>query len=220
MYENILMNRSFYDSLLAKKEAEVLAAEENNKRRDILETEKAKTERLLGELERYRERLSVLKAAVEHENDRFHTRRLEFLNDTITESVAKIFPQMGLTAKVYCDFNRRNKTRMSLFDKHGREHLPRVCQGKLMQYLISFAAVAGITKGLGMSSLYVDEAFGAGAEAILPEVGSVVQAQVDEGMQVVLVSQHSDLYSMLPRHVIKLQTDLDEDCVTVREEDV
>lgn len=217
MYENIIINRSFYDAFLAKREAEVAAAEENNRHRDILETEKAKAERLLGELNRYRERLGILKAAVEKENDRFRTRRSEFLNDAITESVAKIFPQMGLTAKVYCDYNRKNKTKMSLFDKYGREHLPRICQGKLMQYLISFAAVAGITKGLGIRNLYVDEAFGAGAEEILPEVGQVVQAQIEDGMQIILVSQHKGLYRDLPRHVISLQTDLEHDCVVVKE---
>lgn len=218
MYENLIRNRSFYESRYSRKVAELEKAKEDNRRRDELLVKQSSVLELLNDIKVYRGSLNVIRTAIEHENNEFQNRRLLFLNDLITDSIAEIFPQLGISAEVKCDFSRKEKTRMLLHDRAGHVFTPKISQGKLMQYLISFAAISGIVRGLNVSNIFIDEAFGAAAVNILEDLGKIIQKNVDAGVQVVLVAQNPALYRDLPRHEIVLETDLESSKVVIVEE--
>jgi len=71
---------------------------------------------------------------------------------------------------------------------------------------------------LGVNNLYVDEAFGVAAPEILGEIGQVIQHHVDNGMQIVIISQNPGLYQDLPRHEIRLKTNTATNEVIVESE--
>lgn len=219
MFENLILNRTFYEAKLSRKEVDIERVRENNKKVNKLILEKEESERLLLDIQEYRNILKIIETAVEAENNNFKNRRLDFLNTVITGSIAEFFPQLGLQANVTCDFSRKSKAKMTLIDSEGHVGTPKIGQGKLMQYLVSFAACCGITKGLGFNNIFIDEAFGAAAVSLLPTIGEAVQRIVKDGTQVVLVSQNPALYQDLPVHEIQLSTDLVHMRVTLKEFD-
>ena len=92
---------------------------------------------------------------------------------------------------------------------------PQMSEGKLCQYLISFAAVYSVVKSLGGSSIYVDEAFGVASTARLGDVGEMLNKCVHDGMQIILVSQKADLYCEIPHREIVMHKDSISDSVII-----
>ena len=60
---------------------------------------------------------------------------------------------------------------------------------------------------MGITNLYVDEAFGVAAPDILGDLGQLLYEQVDDGMQVIIISQNPGLYQDIPRREIHLKRD-------------
>lgn len=52
----------------------------------------------------------------------------------------------------------KNYAQLILYDRDGNERMPFVQEGKMCQYLISFAAVKGVTTALGSDTMFIDEA--------------------------------------------------------------
>lgn len=207
-YDLILRDQDYFERKLYERYANLERAKINNEMREKLVTKRDSLASIVSELKQYIATLKKVNAAIDTEDHQYKNRRLDYLNELITESLAKIFPDDLLEARVECDFNRTNTVTLSLYDKYGNVLEPYMCSGKLQQYLISFASVAGIAAGLGKHNLYVDEAFGVAAPEILGEIGKVVQQNVENGTQVVIISQNPGLYQDLPRHEIHLQTDV------------
>lgn len=204
---------SFFEQKLANKLVELERAKSNNGKLQELQTSLQKYKNLESELHEYRNDLSVLNTVVSVENKNFRNRRITHLNAVITDAIREIFPDRSYNAKIICDFNRKDKAYLVLEDANGNVHLPEICEGKFLQYLISFSAIAGITHSLGGKSLFVDEAFGVGATDILPKVGETIQEKIDNGFQILLISQNAALYNSLPRHEIHLQYDPEEQAI-------
>lgn len=98
--------------------------------------------------------------------------------------------RQGFKAEITCDFKRgNNKASLRLIDRAGNVHLPYLSEGKLCQYLISFATTIGVVKGLNTQTVYVDEAFGVSSKANLPKIGEILQESINDGLQVILISQ-------------------------------
>ena len=112
----------------------------------------------------------------------------------------------GFKAEITCDFKRgNNKASLRLIDRAGNVHLPYLSEGKLCQYLISFATTIGVVKGLNTQTVYVDEAFGVSSKANLPKIGEILQESINDGLQVILISQSSELYNSVSRREIHLE---------------
>lgn len=206
-YDSILRDRDFYERKLYRRYADLERAKMNNEIREQLMAQRDEISSLLDEINQYAYDIKRLLAVTEKEDFEFKNRRLDYVSMLITDSLQKIFPDDGLVAKLSCEFNRKSEVVLDLLDRDGNELSPDICSGKLQQYLISFAAVAGIANGLGIKNLYVDEAFGVAAPEILGEVGKIVQQSVDNGMQIIIIAQNSGLYQDLPRREIKLRKD-------------
>lgn len=192
---------------LRKKQAELECAKSTNDSRERLLGEYQDFDNLVESIDIYRNKLKVVSSRVIKENDSFRTGRLKYLSGTITEAIERIFPAKSLKAEVTCDFKRKNAVDLRLTDQNGNTSKPYVNNGKLMQYLISFASVSKIAESLGCHTLFVDEAFGVAAENKLSVIGELVQQKVDEGMQIILVSQNKALYADVPRREIRLKYD-------------
>lgn len=163
-------------------------------------------------------KLEQLLKIIEKEDSDFKERRINFLNDHITNEILKIFPSKGYVAKIDCDFKRGSGTAtLTLIDKYGRERIPEISEGKLCQYLISFASTVGAVKGLNTNNIYVDEAFGVSSTSNLPKIGDILKSTVEDGMQLILISQNAELYSSIPRREIHLKLDEGTDVSVVED---
>jgi hypothetical protein len=187
-----------------------------NETREKLIAEKIESEMLYNDLKEYYDKLRELRSRLIKENDDFRTRRMEHLNGVITEGVKRIFPERKLTVEVQCDFKRKNTVKLLLKDDNGNVFSPHISNGKLMQYLISFSAVTGIAKSLGVHNLFIDEAFGVASQNNLSSIGDIIdQKIVDDEMQIILVSQNPTLYVDLPRRQFELKYDTGEECAVM-----
>ena len=173
MFEEILRNRSFYDQKIADTAVKLERARINNERLDTLKAEREKLQSLSDIIHIYRDTLSLVNRVATVEVNSFQNRRIEYLNSQITAAISEIFPSECLEASIDCDFSRKDICELTLRDREGNEYIPDITDGKLMQYLISFAAVAGITRGLGGTNLFIDEAFGVSDIDRLPDLGDV-----------------------------------------------
>lgn len=206
MYENILASKANYERALRSARSELERKKINNERIDQFKKELAEDRTLYNEASKYVNAVKIVQTAVVKEARDYQTRRIDYLNDIITEAVGKIFPDRNVIAKLDCDFSRTDKVSLHLYDENGDSFSPRISEGKLMQYLISVAAVAAITKSLGVHNIYIDEAFGVARVDHLDDLGELLQGFVDDGLQTVIVSQNPALYNNLSRHEIYLET--------------
>lgn len=151
-------------------------------------------------------RLEQLKKVVDCEDASFRERRITFLSEHITQELLKIFPTKGYQAKIDCDFKRGSgMATLTLLDKYDVERIPEITEGKLCQYLISFASTVGAIKGLNTNNIYIDEAFGVSSSSNLPKIGDILQSTAQEGIQLILISQNSNLYANIERREIHLE---------------
>lgn len=198
---------NYYENEVKNLAVKLEVARERNAQLENLKREKVELTSFLNEIQEYWENLALVRASVIKESDDYQTRRIEYLNELITKALRDIFPTENYTAKITYDYKRRDIVKLRLVDQEGHVSTPDIGQGQLMQYVISFAAVSGITKGLGFKNIFIDEAFGVAAVDKLPELGNIIDSNVKAGMQVILISQNPELYNSIPRRVISLEKD-------------
>lgn len=202
--------------MIMQKGAELSEARNSNALREKLIVESRELADLEKSLRTYKDALLEIKTRVVKENDEFRTRRLQYLNEIITEGISNVFPEKHLSAEVLCDFKRKNSVKLRLTDDKGNVFIPYISNGKLMQYLISFYAVSGIAQSLGSHNLYIDEAFGVASAENLQKMGDNIAKSIEQdGFQIILVSQSSLLYTDIPRREINLQMDDASKCAKV-----
>lgn len=195
---------SVYRNQLATLRGKIETAQFVNDSRQRLLARKSEIEQLVSDTRVYLDTLRLIQSRCIKENDDFKTRRLNLLNVEITDALEKVLPDKKFVVNVRCDFNRKQRVVTTLTDAEGNEFSPKMSNGKLVQYLTTFSGVSCLVKALGIKSLYVDEAFGASSMNNLPIVGDYVKELVDEGIQVVLVSQNPSLYDGVARREICL----------------
>ncbi|NBH96596.1 hypothetical protein D7Y41_02625 [Anaerotruncus sp. 1XD22-93] len=200
------IDREYYREKILEKKLQLERSKVMNQELLKLNAKKDAIQQVKDDLSAYVDLLFYLKRTVLAEDTAFRERRVEYLNNVITEELQKIFPHSGLQAKIaYNDKYSRTKATLRLVDSDGYSRKPKIAEGKLCQYLISFAAVNGVVRSLGYSNIYVDEAFGVSSPENLPRVGESLQQSIDSGMQIVLVSQNPALYESIPRQEIHLR---------------
>jgi hypothetical protein len=149
----------------------------------------------------------VLQEIVGKEEVSFKQRRLSYLDGNITENLQYIFPKKSLYAKTSCNFDRKNmKLHLSLVDTKGYIRPAYLTEGKFAQQLISFTAAKSCTKLLGKDKLYLDEAFSNSSEDNLLKMQKLLQESVNEGFQIILISQSNLLFSDISHHEIVLNS--------------
>ena len=177
---------------------------------------KTEADNALANVQHYLQILNTCAEIVRKENNDFKGRRIAYLNDMITECLHDFFPNEGFVCNIaFEEKNRSSKAILRLEDSTGFMRKPQMSEGKLCQYLISFAAVYSVVKSLGGSSIYVDEAFGVASTTRLGDVGEMLNKCVKDGMQIILVSQKADLYCEIPHREIVMHKDSISDSVVI-----
>lgn len=212
-------NKVYLERKISEQEQRLAVAKQTNENRQKLLAEKNEAVEVFDAITQYLEKLKVLEGRIIKENKEFRTRRLNFLNAKISEDLSRVFTKEQYQVSVECDFNRKNRVSLTLTDVHGNVFYPRISNGMLVQYLTSFSAANCVTQALGSHNLFVDEAFGASSMDNLPTIGQYLGDLVDEGMQIILVSQNPAIYQDLPRHEINLWLDTTSNSIRLHEID-
>lgn len=210
--------RNTYHFYISKLKSDIEIAKKNNQDRENLQERCDSIRNLSRDLTDYLNKLKVIQSRAIKENDDFRTRRLNLLSVQISDVLEKVLKDKFLQAEVSCNFNRTNSVRVTLTDSMGNTFNPAMCNGMLVQYLISYSGASCITKTLGINSLFIDEAFGVSSMDNLPIIGELLGDAVKDGTFIILVSQNPALYRDLPRHEIHLETDLKRNCAKVVKE--
>lgn len=183
-------------------------AKETNKRIEKIQKKLDYVNTLQNSVNTYLSNLRYLLKVVNVEEVSFRERRLAYLNENVTEALAQIFPEEHFTAYIDCNTTRgKNYAQLVLKDRDGIERMPFIQEGKMCQYLISFAVIKGVTAALGSNNIYVDEAFGAASSDNIQKVGPILKELADNGTQIILVSQNASLYENIPHREICFHKD-------------
>ena len=209
-------NKRLYEMYLDRLKLDYEKAKEMNGKIKALRERLQHVNLLLSDVESYVNNLNFLLKVVNVEETNFKERRLGYLNQSITEALAEIFPNEQFIAKIDCNVVRgKNYAQLILYDRDGNERMPFVQEGKMCQYLISFAAVKGVTTALGSETMFIDEAFGAASSDNTQKMGPIIKNIADSGIQVILVSQNSSLYENISHREICFHKDGNKQSVVI-----
>lgn len=206
-YSVVKTNKDFYRRKIEDIRISIETAKVRNEMKDKLNADYVEASEYCDAISKYVNTLDTLNSRLIKENDEFRTRRLDHLNSVITEGIAEIFPEKRLKARVICDFKRSSTVRLELTDANGEVFAPQICNGKLLQYLTSFSAICGIANSLGCHNLFIDEAFGVASQDNLSKIGDIINKKIENGLQVILVSQNPTLYMDIPHRELILEAD-------------
>lgn len=201
-------HNEYYKSKLLEKKVQLERGKMLNAERERIQQKLLAVQELERELRQHLESLKTLKTIVTKEDDEFKKRRINYLSDRITEVLATIFPEEQFEAEIVYDFKYgSDKAFLTLKDKNGKIRIPFISEGKLCQYLISFASTVSTVMGLGASEIFIDEAFGVSSSTNLPKVGEIIREYSENGLQFFIISQNADLYNDIPRREIHFHKD-------------
>ena len=214
MHKNITENLRFFRDRIHAKELQLERVKLCNEQIQELNAKRLQAELVLQKVAEYVDDLCILRAMVVSESQDYKQRRLEYLNNSITEEIANIFPEEEFKAKIETDFKHgSDKARLVLLDKNGNKRIPKITEGKLYQYTLSFSSTVGTIKALNYHNIFVDEAFGVASQEKLVKLSGILGGVLYAGIQTILVSQRSELYQSLPRREFRLYKEYETDSV-------
>ena len=68
-----------------------------------------------------------------------------------------------------------------------------------MKDLIAFTSAIKVLELVGSKTFYIDEAFSHASLSNKEKMGNVIGSYIDEGLQMILISQSAECYQNLPR---------------------
>lgn len=217
-YNDYQSNKEYYRKKILEGKLRLERAKILNAEYDKIYARKTEIEGVLNSLLEYINLLNDTKDEVQKEDSDFKTRRIEYLNDIITERLSQFFPNDGLICKLaFDDKYKSSNATLRLEDANGFLRKPQISEGKLCQYLISFIASDSVVRSLGKNIIYIDEAFGVASTKKLEDVGRLIAQSVQDGIQIILVSQRSELYAEIPHREIVMHKDEILDQVVIDE---
>lgn len=215
-YNNYLQDKQYFRDKINRLEYKKDLSEKNNKIHEKTKQEYITLLSSLEEIDNIYKMLNNLKDCLNTEYVEFKNRRVNYLADLISDTLFKIFPDERFKSKIiYTDKRRAVKPVLYLEDNLGQLRKPSVTEGKLCQYLISYAAVIAITGINSCNKLFIDEAFGVASENNRPKIGKMIESLVSTGYQLILISQNSDLFCDIQRREIHMEIDKNRKAVVV-----
>ena len=212
----ILSDKDFFKKQLLDKKLQLERVIAANKEYEQLEREKVAGESIEQELKQYVSDLVQLKDNVNYEDKEYRNRRIDFLNNELTDMLYKFFPNKGLVADiVFDDKYKGSNAFLQLKDADGNLRTPENTEGGFGQYLISYAAVTAVLQTLGQNIVYLDEAFGVASKTNLVKMADLLNKSCQSGMQIILATQDPLLYSSVPHRAFCLELDVEKDAVVV-----
>jgi len=182
----------------------IQSVEESNRQIEQLRIRKERLDRITRNYQKFVDALNLIMTASQTISDKMQQERVAFMNESITLRLREYFPEHNYIARLNFEKGRADTVRLELVNADGVISTPTIGQGRLMQYIIGYAAIQGLVTGLNIPNVFIDEAFGVGSEERLPMIGDMLAKSVADGLQIVLVAQNSALYQHLPRREFHL----------------
>ena len=82
-------------------------------------------------------------------------------------------------------------------------------QGRLFQQVVSFAALLGVMKILGVNTVYVDEAFSGASKRNIVKINKLLRSIQERGFNIILIEQDTSMASGIEANVLYLSRSLD-----------
>lgn len=206
--KNYEISRQFFAKKIEERKLFAARCKERNEIYNSLVQRRERLREILSDIKEYLKELELIKDSINREDVLFKNSRITFLNSIITNRIKELFPNEDLEAVIeYNDKNRNTKAVLYLIDGNGNKRIPKISEGKFLQYAIGYTAVDGVLRNLGKNIIYIDEAFSVASESNLANVGEILKNSVESGMQIILVSQKSELYQSISHREIRMQKD-------------
>lgn len=207
-FNEIKRNRQYVSSKIVDMKMQLERANATNQQYEELDRKRLELVELNQSYEKYLSDLKRLKLMVTEEDSNFKQRRVNYLNEIITEKVSQFFPDEEFKAKITYDTRYNTvKAGLVLIDPYGNFRKPSIAEGQLCQYLISFAAIDGIISSINKHNIYIDEAFGVSSKENLVKVGEMLAKSAASGMQIILISQDAGIYEDIDHREITIYKD-------------
>lgn len=186
------------------KELEVLKA--NNARAEYLKSKVNQADEYLTFVVPYIEGLNKLLTVTKDEYAKYQEKRIHFIENSLSDNIAKLFPNEYFIPKILYSLERNNiRSELILIDEDKNERHPRITEGGFMQELIAFTSSIKVLELLGSKTFYLDEAFSKASTINKERMSEVIKGYIDEGLQMILISQSSECYQDLPRREFILE---------------
>lgn len=137
---------------------------------------------------------------------------LRFLEAEIAEYLDFVYPNDGYCVQLSTRLLRGKLTVEASVRSYCSGVIPGSVsdsQGRLFQQIVSFAALLGIMKILGVNTVYIDEAFSGCSKGNMMQVNAILERVRAKGFNLVLIAQDSTLAQNIAGNILLLERTLD-----------
>lgn len=156
--------------------------------------------------------LKVLSAMIAGQEEQWQHSVLKLLEAEIMQDLAYIYPsdgyQVTLSTRIL-----RGKIRV---DAKVQSYFSNIIpgdvadtQGRLFQQVVSFAALIGIMKILGVETVYVDEAFSGASKQNVVKINALLRSFQERGFNIILIAQDTSMAAGMEANTLLLSRSLD-----------
>lgn len=199
------------ENKITSKELYIANAKENNKNCEIYSRQYKEINELIADIEIHKNQLINILKISKLKDTEYREKRLSYLENYILENLQYIFPDEYLIPKIMTPQKYGvNRTKLVLVDALGMERSTENCAGGLMQQLISYSSAVSVTQLCGCNTFFIDEAFGNSSISNKSLVGNLLKRYIDNGQNVIMITQDPLLYESINRREIHLVKELGE----------
>ncbi|MFQ9249550.1 MAG: hypothetical protein ACLR3R_20090 [Clostridium paraputrificum] len=172
----------------------------NNARASYLQEQMKSVDDYLDIAPTYVSALNSILMTTKDEYSKYQSNRVAFIENSLAEILALLFPNEFFIPKLNYSLERRNiRCELIFTDADGNERHPRITEGDFMKDLIAFTSAIKVLELVGSKTFYIDEAFSHASLSNKEKMGNVIGSYIDEGLQMILISQSAECYQNLPR---------------------
>lgn len=209
-----------YSSRLQTLTKAYTSAERDNKIYNEALKEQALQQQQLDFLVGMQNQLKSFDLAVTTKESEWRETILDVLTNEIVSALAYVFPTDGYDVKLTTKVSR------------GKIHIDAVArstfagemsgrisgtQGRLFQQTVSFSALYSVMLLLGISTIYVDEAFSGSSERNVRKLTSLISSLKERGINLVMIAQNTSMADGLDCNRLILTRSLDNQTTVTQE---
>lgn len=156
--------------------------------------------------------IAVLERVISLQEKAWQDRVLRELEAEIIEELSYVYPTDGYTVSLTSRILRgkihiEGFVRSNFADTMAGDISD--TQGRLFQQIVSFSALIGIMKILGVNTVYIDEAFSGSSTQNIEKVNQLLRVLQTRGFNIILISQNMAIANGLDANVLLLNRSLD-----------
>lgn len=178
-----------------------------NQRVDYLKEQISDLDNFLGLAVPYCDSLVKLSKLTKDTYADYQQGRIKFIEDSLEEVISELFPNSNFRPRIrYTHYRNEIRSELVLIDQQGYERFPRITEGGFMKQLIGFSSAIKVLELVGSKTFYLDEAFSNASATKKEQMANIISKCLDNGLQLILISQSPECYDSLPRREFILDT--------------